>query len=401
MKNLNAKFKAIWENLDSKHKRYVTIGAVIMLFVIYYIFFTSSGDNKKRSYQVDKEQENNLLMDDDLLQKTLEKKITDNDLNHKNEITKMQDSMNEKLSKIREEMLNERKKDEQRIAQSEKPKRVNISTKPVVKAVSYEDNRTNKRKNYVGPPPLPNNIPNQYIGGIYSNPVTEKKKTDDEKKKDKKVVVLPISFVKAKLLTGIRASTGSNGKGEPSQLLFRIQDLAILPNQLRSNITGCFITAEGAGSLGKERVMVRIKTLACNNKKGHGIIDQDVMGYVQDSDGGEGLEGKVVSKMGSALSKKILADFIAGFGDGISVGTQVTEIATTGVQTIDIKDSLKDHSVAGFGKGIKRSTSDLKKIYVGLAEQSLPVIEVLPGKTVTIIFNKSVEIAIKKASYLN
>ena len=80
---------------------------------------------------------------------------------------------------------------------------------------------------------------------------------DDGKKKGR-TVYLPPSFMEASLLTGFDAATSSGAKGGSSEpLLLRIQTPAVLPNDIKANLSGCFIIAEAVGRLDKERADVR------------------------------------------------------------------------------------------------------------------------------------------------
>ncbi|MCD6389481.1 MAG: hypothetical protein J7L69_08715 [Desulfobulbaceae bacterium] len=61
------------------------------------------------------------------------------------------------------------------------------------------------------------------------------------KKKDKRTVYLPPSCMEAMLLTGFDASTSGEGKNNPEPLLLRIQAPAVLPNDVKANLRGCFL----------------------------------------------------------------------------------------------------------------------------------------------------------------
>jgi len=79
---------------------------------------------------------------------------------------------------------------------------------------------------------------------------------DDGKKKGR-TVYLPPSFMEASLLTGFDAATSSGAKGGNSEpLLLRIQTPAVLPNDIKANLSGCFVIAEAVGRLDKERADV-------------------------------------------------------------------------------------------------------------------------------------------------
>jgi conjugal transfer pilus assembly protein TraB len=237
------------------------------------------------------------------------------------------------------------------------------------------------------------------VGGIESSPVEikdDKKKTSDSGARS--TIYLPPSFVEATLLSGVTAKTSAQAKNDPSPMLFRIKDLAILPNSVKANLKGCFVIGEGIGDLATERVDARIVTLSCVSKNEESVIDQAVKGWVEDNaDGKVGLSGRVVSKMGMAVARSALAGFLGGFGNAMSATTQNTALsAATGVPTSVFSDTdMKNYTKAGVGQGVKGATDDLQKFYLGLAEQSVPSIEVLPAKKVTLVFSEGVELKIK------
>lgn len=249
------------------------------------------------------------------------------------------------------------------------------------------------------PSPTPSETPQPtLIGEIDSTPVAG---GEDDKKKSpldgKNTIYLPPSFVEATLLSGVTAKTSAQGKEDPSPLLFRIKNLAILPNNIKANIKGCFVIAEGIGDLADERVHTRLTTLSCVAKNGESVIDQEVKGWVEDNaDGKVGLSGVVVAKMGMHIARTALAGFVGGFGDALSQSTMTTAMTTSGIpSTAYVGDDTKDFAKAGAGQGIKGASDDLKKFYLKLAEQTIPVIEVLPAKTVTLVFSAGVNLEIK------
>ena len=59
-------------------------------------------------------------------------------------------------------------------------------------------------------------------------------------------------------MTGFDAATSGNGKNDPEPLLIRVQTPAVLPNDIKANLAGCFVVAEAVGRLDKERADVRV-----------------------------------------------------------------------------------------------------------------------------------------------
>ena len=211
-------------------------------------------------------------------------------------------------------------------------------------------------------------------------------------------VHLPPSFMEANLLNGVTAPATDVGRNNPIPMLIRVNNLAVLPNNVKSNTKGCFVVAEGYGSLADERVHARLLSLSCINQKGGTVIDQAIKGFVVDTDGKEGMKGHVYAKFGQQIARVAIAGFLEGLGDAMSLGQQeFTYGVNTGVRTGQFKDTDPETlAKAGIGQGIVNVAEDLQQFYLDLAEQSLPVIEVHPTKNITIVISEGVDIAIKK-----
>ncbi len=238
-------------------------------------------------------------------------------------------------------------------------------------------------------PPTP-----QVIGGIevVSGPPEAPKQIGGVKKKRSESVYLPPSFMEATLLTGLDAPTAEGAKGEPVPVLLRIKAPAVLPNRVKANLKGCFVIAEGYGSLADERAHLRLVTLSCIARDGGAVIDQPVKGFVVDDDGKIGLRGRVVSKMGSALARSFIAGFFGGIGSATQVAAQTTSISALGyTQTVQPSKILE----AGVGGGIAQGANHLEQFYLSLAKQSMPVVEVGATRDVTLVISEGVSLQIK------
>jgi len=247
-----------------------------------------------------------------------------------------------------------------------------------------------------GPPPK--NAPS-WVGGILKNEAEDVKQQPQQtsgktEQEGKNTVYLPPSFVSADLLNGFAAFSSERGRKEPVRVLLRLKDLAVLPNSVRSDLKGCFVIGETYGDLADERAHVRLLRLSCISRNGSSVIDSSVKGWVVDSDGKAGLHGTVVTKMGAFLTRYMLAGFLQGFGEAFGESQSFTEYSSAGglVQLPNPDDAAK----AGLGKGIEKAGKGLAEFYLDLAKQTLPVIEVGAGKTVTVVFTTGVDIEIKK-----
>ena len=229
---------------------------------------------------------------------------------------------------------------------------------------------------------------------VLSNPssVTEEIASGENKKKGR-TVYLPPSFMEAKLLTGFDASTSGKGKNNPEPLLLRIQTPAVLPNDIKANLSGCFVIAEAVGRLDKERADVRLVSLSCLSNEGKAIIDTPVKGFVTDSDSKVGLSGRVVSRMGAATARAIVAGFFGGMGDMLKSTATTQSTSALGTTTSVDSSQIAKYSIGG---GLSEGAASLHDFYLTLAKQATPVIEVGAAKKITVIISEGKELEIRE-----
>lgn len=236
----------------------------------------------------------------------------------------------------------------------------------------------------------------QPVGGIETTVNVKKEgasvQKDHQKKSIKRTVYLPPSFMDASLLTGFSAATMQSAKTYEKPLLLRVKDLAVLPNEIKTDLKGCFIIASAYGDLSDERAHARLVSLSCLSRNGESVIDASVKGFVVDSDGKIGLAGNVVTKMGALLGRSVLAGFFGGMGDAFQAASTTSSISSLGTtQTIDPGQIAQ----AGVGSGLSKGFSELQKFYLEMAKQTFPVVEVGSTKTVTVVIEQGVELEIK------
>ncbi|MDO3380354.1 TraB/VirB10 family protein [Geoalkalibacter halelectricus] len=242
-----------------------------------------------------------------------------------------------------------------------------------------------------GPPPPP--VERTVIGGIGQVSAPVEVVREDKKKDKANQIYLPPSFMGATLLSGLDAPTTDNARGNPVPVLIRVQDLAILPNSVKADLKGCFVIAEGVGNLADERVHLRLVTLSCVGKSGESVIDQSIKGFVVDEDGKIGLQGNVVSKMGAAIARSMMAGFFGGAADVVGAASTVTSISPLGTtQTIPTSDLTR----AGVAGGISQGFKDVQKFYLDLAKQTMPVVEVGATKRMTLVIEEGVMLNIRE-----
>ncbi len=228
---------------------------------------------------------------------------------------------------------------------------------------------------------------------VLSNPAAKDKAALANKGR---TVYLPPSFMEAMLLTGFDAATSGQGKSDPEPMLLRVQTPAVLPNDIKADLAGCFVVAEAVGRLDKERADVRTVSLACLNNAGDAVIDTPIKGFVTDSDSKVGLSGRVVSRMGAAVARTFVAGLFEGAGDALKQSSQTTAVSPLGTTTI-IDSSQVGKSA--LGTGLSESANKLSDFYLNLAKQATPVIEVGAEKRITVIISEGKELEIKSLKH--
>lgn len=206
---------------------------------------------------------------------------------------------------------------------------------------------------------------------------------------------LPPSFMAATLLSGLDAPTSHDAKGTPVPVILRIKAPAMLPNEVKADLQGCFVIADGRGNLATERAELVLVSLSCLDTRGQAVIDQKIKGFVVDDDGKIGLRGKVVAKMGAAIARSMLAGFFGGAGDAVKAAATTTTVNPLGsTQTIEAREV----ALAGLGNGLAGGFKELQKFYLDLARQSMPVVEVGATRPVTLVISEGTTLSIRKIS---
>jgi conjugal transfer pilus assembly protein TraB len=244
-------------------------------------------------------------------------------------------------------------------------------------------------------PPNPHPEPRMIgeISVLSNSAITPEELNSENGKKKERTVYLPPSFMEAKLLTGFDASTSGKGNNNPEPLLLRIQTPAVLPNDIKANLAGCFVIAEAVGRLDKERADVRLVSLSCLSNEGKAIIDTQVKGFVTDSDSKVGLSGRVVSRMGAATARTIVAGLFGGMGDMLKSSATTQATSALGTTTTIDSGQVAKYSIGG---GLSDGATSLHNFYLSLAKQATPVIEVGASKKITVVISEGKELEIRE-----
>ncbi|WP_367120061.1 TraB/VirB10 family protein [Sphingomonas sp.] len=211
-------------------------------------------------------------------------------------------------------------------------------------------------------------------------------------KKGKRTIYLPPGFMKARLLTGIDALASRDATSNPEPIIARVQAPAVLPNEVKANLAGCFVVGNATGSLAKERVEIQLVSISCVDFESHAVVDQAIKGFFVDADGKKGLSGKVVTRAGATLARSFIAGTIAGISQSVegSFGSLSTS-ALGSVRSLDAGDAIK----SGVAGGLSKSSDKLTDFYLDLARQAGPVVEVGAAKDVVVVVQEGLALEIK------
>lgn len=211
-------------------------------------------------------------------------------------------------------------------------------------------------------------------------------------KKKTRTIYLPPGFMKARLLTGIDALASRDATSNPEPLIARVQAPAVLPNDVKANLAGCFVIGNATGSLAKERVEVQLVSLSCVDFDERSVVDQPIKGFFVDTDGKKGLSGKVVTRAGAALARSFIAGTISGVSQSVENTFGDTSTSALGtIRTLDAGDAAK----SGIAGGLSKSSDKLTDFYLDLARQAGPIVEVGAAKDVVVVIQEGVALEIK------
>ena len=385
--------KKRFNELEPRQKKIVVwsgIGIVFLLLV--FTGYNSRSDKSHGPGFLDQKESKEIQIEPDLIQKTMLRE-------QRRQINDLQKT----VQNIQKEQKQSRQHSQDVTTFPEIPSadKVEVKTKtPPPPATGQQDQpwplprESGERTNSPPPPQMEPRI----IGGIsvLSNPEATTRGVEDTGeniKKKARTVYLPPSFMEAKLLTGFDASTSGKGKNNPEPLLLRIQTPAVLPNDIKANLRGCFVIAEAVGRLDKERADVRLVSLSCLSNQGKAIIDTSIKGFVTDSDSKVGLSGRVVSRMGAATARTIIAGTFEGMGDMLKAAATTQSTSPFATTTTISSSQVAKHALGG---GLSEGAENLHDWYLSLAKQATPVIEIGANKKITVIISEGKELEIRE-----
>jgi conjugal transfer pilus assembly protein TraB len=226
------------------------------------------------------------------------------------------------------------------------------------------------------------------ISGIDYVSIPAPAKQDAEKKSNNsKLNYVPSnSIFKAVLLTGVYAKTSSQGKSNPTPVIFRLTDLSFFPNEVRRNLSGCYVGGEAHGELSDERVHTRLTSFSCITSDRKSVVDIPVTGRAQGGDGSVGIAGKVISKQEAALLLAAVSGALEGGAEGFSAANSTQNVNVFGTS----QQTYTDDQIArnALGKATESGVGVLTDFFKDLLQEISPVIHAQGGQEVELIITK-------------
>ncbi len=271
-----------------------------------------------------------------------------------------------------------------------------VFTPPIPGLPNYNNNRNYNR------PPAPNKPAAPITITPITNPIniilnSEPPKALAQKAKKKRkpagFYVPAGTFTQGTLLNGLDAPASMKGKSNPYPTIIRLTNLSFLPNQYRLSMKGCFVIAEGYGSLSSERVYLRTTDLSCIVKGGNKHISAPIKGYIVGEHGKVGLRGKVVTKQGAILAREFVAGLMQGFASIVQQQSMTMSTSALGSTSTINPSNIGE---AGLGQGLGTAAGELSKFYMKMANSMMPVVVVGAGRKLTLVLTHGFYVSYKK-----
>lgn len=237
-------------------------------------------------------------------------------------------------------------------------------------------------------------LPVVIVGGIAKVQGSAPKEVPKQENTKKKWVnFIPAgSILKATLLNGMFAPTMSKASSKPYPALMRIWDLGFLPNEVRKDLSGCFVLGQAYGELSDSRVHVRLETISCISNNEKQVLEKDIKGFVSGDDGKVGIFGEIRANFGKVALTALLAEFLSAAGKSIKSASEViTQNPLGGVTTLT-RASEQDMLLAAAGSGLGSAAEMIAEFYLEIMKEMSPVVEVSGRREVEIIISKGVEL---------
>lgn len=376
--------KSWYDNLPSKDKtKTKTAITITLLLVIVFVVYSLRSDKTQQTTDDDPISEitlGNDLLDDDI---RAEVKAEIDDFRNESE------TKNQRIEQLEAQLtsvLSEQqalKASENQIPSNDGATINGVDSFPSPPPLRFDATHRDLLEQSIQPPPT-------LVGGIARQQGKAPTPSEEDKKKVLSVKLAP-GFMEGMLLTGVEALSSEGAQGDPEPILVRVQAPTVLPNEVRANLVGCFVVANAFGVLAKEKVEARLVSLTCMNPKGEVMIDEEIKGYLADASGKKGIAAIVSAKQGTHLARAMIAGIFGGLGDAVSISNTTQSTSALGTtQVIDTDKALE----SGLARGFKDGTAKIQDIFLELAKNTAPTMEVGAAAKVTVVLTQTITLKV-------
>ena len=217
-----------------------------------------------------------------------------------------------------------------------------------------------------------------------NNSINSDELTEEELLKKNTYEILT-GFSEAYMLTGAYvplfggSSSGGGGAPQSVPVLMETTGDLLMPNNTIGSIDKCFILGVSEGNAGARAVEIRLDKMTCIVDGGKKVLQGTLDGYVVSETGSPGLPATLIYKAGDFISRMIGAGILEGLSTAIV--SYASSQGNNGVGGTNVYGG----AMTGAGTGVNNAFSKLSEFYLQLAEATLPILEVKPGRFISIV----------------
>lgn len=230
----------------------------------------------------------------------------------------------------------------------------------------------------------------EFLITSFNNEFVDENLTDPDELTEEEIKALNTyeivtGFTDAYLLTGAYvplfgdSSGGLGSTPENVPVLIETNGDLLMPNKTIGSIDKCFLLGISTGNAGARSVEIRLDKLTCLVEDGKKVLQGEIDGYVVSETGSPGLPATMIYKAGDFISRMIGAGILEGLSTAV-----VNYAANSNRDSIGGTTVLSD-SMTGAGNGMNNAFTKLADFYLQLAEATIPILEVKPGRFISVV----------------
>jgi len=201
------------------------------------------------------------------------------------------------------------------------------------------------------------------------------------------------TYVTGRLLNGVVASTGVRAQEEPHPITIKLTGSAKLPNLFEYDLKFCHVVASAKGNLSSERVLIRLETLSCVDKK-QKAVETKIAGHVVGPDGIEGIKGTVISMDSKYVTNAAIGGILGGLAGAVSPQAPSNQLRLVTDRSIESNNILNNLG-QGAASSASSSINSVADYYLKFAESIQPVVQIPAGVEIDIVFLQGVSLGSK------